>query len=479
MLSKIWAIAYKDLYITFTDRSLIIIMILIPLAISTIVGLAFGGLGGEESPIENIPVALINLDEGTSIGVNYGMIFGAALIPDYVSTDGTSSAPVCDAGDGESSLFGGADNPLYTLTDTVAFNAAIAAQLIDDGVIEAPSADPNTPEYLEQAARAAVEAGQYAAMVYIPSDYSARIAYIPVLHPQIEPAQITVYANAGLPVEGSIVRAVVEGINNQVATGNITMAATFAELQEQFGFAAVGQLASSIDIASAFACAFTPSLNTVEVATRAVGLAETRSTSVQILVAVGASQAMFFALFTAQFGVLSMYDERRAWTLQRILMSPTPRHILLAGKLIGVYLSVLFQLVLLMVSLSLVASFLQRELIFIWGTDVLRIVVVLLAATAAVSGFGMLLSGIVRTPEQAQTVAPLLNTILAVLGGAFGFRLPDILSQLSMVYWGSEAFDLLSVGTGDVSLHVIVLLVQGIIMFALGIVLFSRRFEMV
>ena len=49
-MRKIWTIAWKELYMTFSDRNLVAIMIAAPLAISTIIGLAFGGLGGGEHP---------------------------------------------------------------------------------------------------------------------------------------------------------------------------------------------------------------------------------------------------------------------------------------------------------------------------------------------------------------------------------------------------------------------------------------------
>ena len=48
-----------------------------------------------------------------------------------------------------------------------------------------------------------------------------------------------------------------------------------------------------------------------------------------------------------------------------------------------------------------------------------------------------------------------------------------------MIYWGSDAFNLLSAGQGDITKHVIILAVQGVIMFGIGLVLFNRRFETV
>ncbi len=53
MLRKILTIAWKEVYLTFTDRNLLLIMILAPLAISAIVGMAFGGASGGSPAIGN------------------------------------------------------------------------------------------------------------------------------------------------------------------------------------------------------------------------------------------------------------------------------------------------------------------------------------------------------------------------------------------------------------------------------------------
>jgi hypothetical protein len=146
--------------------------------------------------------------------------------------------------------------------------------------------------------------------------------------------------------------------------------------------------------------------------------------------------------------------------------------------LVGVFASVIFQLLMLFIALTLVGSVMQGQLALIWGSDVFAILLVLLSASLAVSGLGMLMAGIIKSPEQAQVFSSVLNIGLAVLGGAFGFSLPQSISQFSRVYWGRNAFDMLAVGQSDIGLNVMVLIVQGLVMFAIGIVLFNRRFEL-
>ena len=67
--SKIWAIAWKELYTTLRDRNLLLVMFATPLMLSTIIGMAFGGLGSDSgsTPITDIPIALVNLDSGFAL----------------------------------------------------------------------------------------------------------------------------------------------------------------------------------------------------------------------------------------------------------------------------------------------------------------------------------------------------------------------------------------------------------------------------
>ncbi len=474
-MRKIWAITWKELFTAFTDRNRILIMIATPLALSTIVGFAFGG-GGGDVPIRDIPILIVNHDEGNALGISYGGLFASVLAGGSQEGSSPGALPACEAS-GEAGAAAEDEVRLEDITDAVVFDAPLAESLIDDGRIQRPDAPPGTTAYLEAAAKAAVDSGFYTAMVVIPADYSARISYVPGAHPTLEATGIRVYGNRGGPISSGIVRSIAEGLQNQILMGNIAIAATFQELEAAHGPATVGEAAAGLDFAAAFGCAFTPTANTVRLDVQSVGGSDGGGLSTAVLVAVGSAQAMFFALFTAQFGVLSMYYERQEWTLQRLLMSPTRRSYILAGKLVGVFTTVLFQLLLLFLSLTLVGSLMRGELIFIWGSDFLRIALVVLAAGLAVSGYGMLLSGIVKTPEQGQIFGSLATMAMAVLGGAFGFAPPGAVSLLSMIYWGREAFQLLAAGSGNVGLHILVLAAQGLVMFVVGLVLFERRFD--
>jgi len=240
---KILTIAWKEVYLTFTNRNLLIIMILSPLAVATIVGLAFGGSGANDIPIQDIPVAIVNRDQGNDFGVNYGSIFVSLLVPveerglvpaeEQPSGEGSAQSegtlPTCDLIERESSDQSGS-NALFDLTDSVVFDLAAANALIESGDLEPLAHDTSEGNYPELIAKLAVENGIYVAAIIIPPDFTERIAYIPVIHPSIEETGITVYANSGSPISSSVINSIAGSITQRIAAGNITMAAAFDEL---------------------------------------------------------------------------------------------------------------------------------------------------------------------------------------------------------------------------------------------------------
>lgn len=449
-LRKIWTIAYREMYSTFTQPSLIAIMFASPLILATIISLAFGGGGGTPT-LENIPVAVVNLDEGTD-NFNGGQIFVNAFVPGAaeISTTASMNTQSCDTGVSDS---GAAQPSLYDLTDAV---------LLDDPA----------------AARAAVDKGDYAAAIIIPADFTQSISYSQE-HPEVNPTPIEVYGDSGRSVTPGVIRSIVESIANQLLTGQITVAATIdtmiarAQADPVFGiqFAMAGT-----NFQPDFACAFTGALNNIKVEQQSVS---GEQVEFNILVAIGSAQAVFFALFTANGGAASILEDRRNWTLQRMIISPTPRVVILLGKLIGTFTTVLMQLVFLFIGFTIINSFLEGQVTFIWGTNWIAIIVLLLATALAASGVGMITAAVGKTAEQANIIGSIISLLMGMLGGAF-FQVQalgslEFVTRLSIVRWGSEAFSKLASGDGDIGVNVIFLTLIGVLLFAISLWVFNRR----
>jgi ABC-2 type transport system permease protein len=474
-MNKLWAIAYKDIRMRFTDRTLLLIMIAAPLAISTIIGLAFGGLGRTSSPISQIPVAVINNDQPIANGASYGGMLAGLLTQGVLPAETSASLAACPQNSMQSgSGSQGGNVTISELIHGTPFNDTVAYNLIGEKKIDAPSIPAGSPEYLEAAARSAVDKGIFATLVVIPADFSSALNSLADPRLFKSSTSITVYGNGGQSISSGIVRSVVDSITAQLVSGNIAIGAMLTQLAAQQPALLSGP--SAQNISSLYVCAFSPGNNLVYLADKPVQAAQT-STAGALLVTFGSAQALFFALFTGQNGILSMYDERKNGTLQRILVSPTPRWNILGGKLVGVLVSVVFQLLVLILALTAVGSLIEGHLAFIWGTDFVKLVLVVLAVSVAVSGLGMFLAGVLKGIEQANIVGSVLNIALGVLGGAFGFQLPSSIAQFSLIYWARDAFDKLAAGRGDISLNILVLFVEGAVLFLIGLVLFNRRFE--
>ena len=301
MWQKILAITRKELYRTFTDRNLLILMIVAPLGISTVVGLVFGGLGSNGGSFSNIPVAIVNLDTGADQQgqtVNYGDQLVGLFIPN-------------DDGDNN---FGGDCPLLNEETADSDFNQPldelVTAQQIDDVAV----------------GRDGVESGDYAVLITIPADFSASLT--PNVNvagstaEAVEPTAVEIYANSGSSIEGVIVRSVVEGFTNQLLTGNIAIGASINAIIQENPLNGL-QLAaeqSNPEVAAIFGCGFMSGMATINVDQQALatGGDESGPSIIQLRFwcRLARHRLFLFALFAGQFGVLSIITERRAGTLQ-------------------------------------------------------------------------------------------------------------------------------------------------------------------
>lgn len=470
-MNKLWVIAFKDIRTRFTDRTLLMIMIAAPLVISTIIGLAFGGMGRNSSPIQNIPVAIINNDPSATNENAPSGILAALLINGKLPAGVTAASANCTQQGGETSSAG---LPKDLIKGSI-FDKAAADQLVAENKIQAPSAGAGSTDYLVAAAKSAVDKDLYSAVVIIPANFSSSLNGLTEPGQATDTATVSIYGNAGESLSTSIVQSVVGAIVSQMTSRNIAQGASIAEVIKVAPSALAGK--SNQEISVILGCALNSTKDLVQVVNKPVQATPT-STAGTMLVTFGSAQALFFALFVGQNGILSMYDERRNGTLQRILVSPTPRWAVLGGKLVGVFVSVLFQLIVLAICLTLVGSILEGRFIFIWGSNIVMLGLLLLAVAVAVSGLGMLLAGIIKGIEQASVVSSVLNIALGVLGGAFGFQLARSIAQFSLVYWARNAFDLLAAGRGDITLNLLVLFIEGAVMFGIGLLLFSRKFEL-
>jgi ABC-2 type transport system permease protein len=444
MFSKLAALIWREIYMTYTDRTLLLILLVTPLALATIIGAAFSGLigsGGSDVPIRDIPVAVVNLDQGAEQNrqaIQYGQIYVDAFVP-----------PTAIGGDD-------GENMLFELTEGVSLTDA-------------------------EAARAAVRTGEYTAAIIIPADFSA--ALTAAQGGSAAETTIEVYASDAAPISANVIRSIVLNISNQLMTGNIAASATLQALFDRAGNDAAFGTELLISTASGnfspdFASALENVENAVQIEQQAV---RGEVIGFNPLVTLGAAQAVFFMTFTALGGVTSLIDERKEGTLPRLLMTPTPRALILIGKISGVFINCVIQVSALIVALAGVGIILEGEVRFIWGTNLIGLFAVVLSVAFAASGMGALVAGFARTSEQANVITTVYSLIGGVLGGAFftvdviGFLRP--LTRLLPHSWAVDAFTRLSQNDNAIELNLMVLVLMGLILLSIGIVVMNRRME--
>jgi ABC-2 type transport system permease protein len=435
-MRKILEIVSKDLYMIFTDRNLLLIMLVTPFVLALVITLAFSRFftaPGEEdtAPALNIPVAIVNADDGE---------LGRQIVSLFVPP-ADASAEVLNT------------NPIFRLTDAV---------LVAD----------------EADARAGVDAGRYAVAVLIPAGFSEALTATAANAGTLSQTSLTLYESGASPTSSSIVQDAVRQITDSIAARSVAISASvsaLAELAQSDPAAGLSILPAlgSLDFAGAIDAAGVPFASASEEAEN------TQAQPFNPLVFFGAGQAIFFMTFTALGGTANILEERRDGTLSRLFTTPTSRATILTGKLLGTFCACVLQVVLLFIALTVVGSLFSGQLQIIWGTNLLLIALVILAASFALCGIAAVLVAIVRTPEQANVIGGVLALALGVLGGVF-FNLSNTplapLSQITPNYWGVDAFTKLSQGNTDIGLNLMVLVGFGLVLYTIGIALFSRRF---
>jgi ABC-2 type transport system permease protein len=409
MFNKVLRIAWTNIYITYTDRGAVVIMLLIPVLLSSLISLAFGE-GVEDVNLEAAKLGIINQDAGHQDAFGNAQNWGA-LYAEILATA-----------------------PPEGIADL------IAGQVL---------------EISPEAARAQVAAGELDALLILGPDFTAQ-----AMDGGPSAALELVY-NPGDSIKVTIVLSVVESITAQLNRGQVGTQVLLGEgplpapgqeapylidraLQsgqvaqiEAAANAAISQLYSN-DLGGGIR------LNSLTLS----GESETFDP----LKYFAPSMAVLFLSFSAAAGAKSILEESRNGTLQRIMTTPTPRWAFMAGKMLGVFGSGVLQMALLILTMPFIASLLGRDP-NVWGENIPGIIITVAAAVGATTGLGLLIAAFSQSPRQADNIANAVLVVLAMMGGTFvpveNVPVLDALSRFSLNYWSVEAFTQLSGGLDD------------------------------
>lgn len=182
-----------------------------------------------------------------------------------------------------------------------------------------------------------------------------------------------------------------------------------------------------------------------------------------------------FVMFTVFGGMTTLVIERQQWTLPRLVMMPISRAQLLGGKILSRFLLGLLQFgVVFAFGLIMRVNF---------GNDPIAVILVIVAYTLAITALSFAVGNRVENEAQASGLSLLLSLVLASLGGAWWPLevVPEamrIVGHVSPVAWAMDGFsELVYRGGGllDVLPFVLVLFVMSAVFFVYGVARF--RYE--
>lgn len=419
-MNKILNIGWKDLITLFRDRSALILMLAAPFVLT--VGIAFttgrfNDSGAGNTGLENIPVVIVNHDAGP---------FGEALVDLFQSDE------------------------LDTLI--------VAAEFNDDAV-----------------ARKQVDDDDAAAAVLIPAGFSQSIQ--PDAAGEVGPAQpIEIYVNPTRPISAGVVRTIATDFTNRVEQGRISGYVAVSQLIVSGRISPADAAAAGREIGQQFAEQMeqneASSLIQLQTETGAAGGGQ--PAEFDPLAYIAPAMALLFLMYTVTLGGRTILTEREQGTMSRMLTTPVTTAQVLAGKVLGIFLTGLAQLAILILTTALLFD-------VRWG-DPLNILILLVVVVAAATGWGILLAAVARTPAQVSQVGSALMLIFGILGGSFipVSNFPSWLGLFSAVTpnrWGLEAFTELALGHGLVAIwpSLVALALMAAVLFSGAVVAFHER----
>jgi len=428
---RVFAIAWKDLRDIYRTPSSLVLMLVAPLAVASILGLAFGGQDGNFQ-LQAVKTAVVNLDASARQGS---------------SASGPASASEPAAVSLVKILRG---RDLHDLVDVTMYKTA-------------------------DAAREAVDNGDAAAAVLIPEGFSAAVTSM-----SGKKAAVEVYEDPTLEVGPAIIEGLVEQVLGEF-NGARAAAASAAALGAKAAMASGGVDVSRITATAQRAAeryAAGARESGVRVAGRAPEVSKAdggKPNEVGVTAMVLAGQLVFFILFGASVAARTILVEQQQGTLARLFTTPTPHLQILGGKYVLAFLTVLVQSIII-----LLAGWLLFRID--WGSAPTT-VVLCLAGCLVASSLAMLIGSLTHTLAQEGAIGSGIYLVLALLGGNFTGSVDtggvaDVLRMFTPNGWLLLGWDAAMRGgtLGDIALGVAVVLAFTIVFFVASVVILRRRF---
>jgi len=412
---KTFLIGIKDLRLVFRDRAALILMLVAPFLLTLGMGLVTGRFSGNTSGISDIPVIIVNQD------------------------DGELSTALVDL-----------------------FNSEDLADLVEPTLGESP-----------EAARLQVEEDNAAAAIIIPAGFTRSIIprqedFAAGNSPEV--VEIELYANPTRPTSAGIIKSILDEFMSRVEEGSIS--AQTSILQMMISGRITPEQAQAVG--EEMGQRLQDSSNNETLAITLNSTTQGEEVEFDVLAYLAPGMALMFLMYTVSYGGRSILAEKTQGTLPRLLVSPTNSAQILGGKVFGIFLTGAAQMLILIGGTSLLFQLkwgdplgvLILVLVAVFGATGWGMLITALARTtaqvASVGSAVMLIFGILggsfiqldQMPASIQTM-----------------------SRITPNSWALDGFTTLALGgtLADLSAPITALLTMGILLFLASVLLFGKK----
>ena len=206
------------------------------------------------------------------------------------------------------------------------------------------------------------------------------------------------------------------------------------------------------------------------------GDSEQKASGLSMMGPIMAGMMIFFVFFMGANGAESIIREHEEGTLARLFTTPASALQILSGKFIGVFVTLVIQTGVLLAASSLIFH-------ISWGKP-FSAGLAALGLIVAATGFGVMLMSFIKSTRQTGPVLGGILTLTGMLGGLMtnGLpKIPEVMNTVSLTMpqgWAMQAWKLSLIGSNvaEILPSTLVLIVLGILFFAVGLLSFQRRF---
>ena len=432
-MQKLWAITQNDLRRIFADRGIWLNLVAIPVALTFLIGLVNGGLSNIDfsAEITRERVDLINND------------------------DGELSVALVTALQAEPSL-------LVCMPDSADEDCALGAEAL-----------------IEETGLQRARDGVTAALMVIPAGFTE------AAHSGDEPATLTYYAEVEID-QTTPALAAVQSVVGRVS-GALVAAEVGIQVADDLGAVRIEDYDTPIPVLvfdddadrEAFYQAVYDKAAEMWAQNPAqvdFAFAEGDSDDGGSVSLIGFRQSVpgigsMYVMFTVLGGITALLQERKQWTLQRLVVMPVARWQILGGKMLARFIMGMIQFT---------VVFTVGAFIGLRYADPVGLVLLMVGFVAVITALAFLLATFVTTENQASSLSLFIALTVAPLGGAW-WPLEIVpgwmqnVALLTPVGWVMRGFSNILIygrGFGAVVLPIVVLFVAAGVLFAASVMRF-------